>query len=439
MRSITSKLNTLTKLKLINSLILFIWWLIFNPGFYSGDSIAIIQMAREGPLNSGYTTIWAIFVKILTINGAHPEIGTLFFSQLLAFSIATFTYTFLRSKHMLWSSGLICATPLVGAMGITLWHDIPMASGFLLASAGFQKLKNNDAHAYKYLATGILFSSFRYNGLPTLLVTLIFLFSFRKNRNVVIATTCILLVIGGVTSVLNSRFNPPIPTQSDGFINWMRYDLSCYAANSDDKNFFQKEFGDDSSIQDWSSKDACIWFNTSEVFQNRSAVVDAQTPSAWVELLKVQPRFILTTHLHRNAYLNPFPIYGLPSIPFIHTTIEETDVGIKFLNSNLAERLRAYPRIWNYFNFILGYSGLWLLIIFLIAFWKKNSSYFGLGLLGLVLSSGLFVFAIISDGRFTLFTLIVGQLLALDILLKSFPSISRIRQAFHSKRRRSFE
>ena len=219
----------------------------------------------------------------------------------------------------------------------------------------------------------------------------------------------------------------------------MRYDLACYAANSDDKNFFQKEFGDDSSIQDWSSKDACIWFNTSEVFQNRSAVVDAQTPSAWVELLKVQPRFILTTHLHRNAYLNPFPIYGLPSIPFIHTTIEETDVGIKFLNSNLAERLRAYPRIWNYFNFILGYSGLWLLIIFLIAFWKKNSSYFGLGLLGLVLSSGLFVFAIISDGRFTLFTLIVGQLLALDILLKSFPSISRIRQAFHSKRRRSFE
>jgi hypothetical protein len=439
MRSINSKLSALAKLKLLNSLILLIWWLIFNPGFFSGDSIASIQMAREGPLNSGATAIWAIFVKILTINGEHPEIATLFFSQLLAFSIATFTYTFLRSKHMLWSSGLICATPLVGAMGITLWHDIPMASGFLLAAAGFQKLKTNDSHAYKYLAVGILFSSFRYNGLPTLLVTLIILFSFRQNRNVVIATTCILLVIGGVTSVLNSRFNSPIPTQSDGFINWMRYDLSCYAAKSNDKNFFQKEFGSSSSLQDWSSKDACIWFNTSQVFQNRSAVVDAQIPSAWIELLKVQPKFILTTHLHRNAYLNPLPVYGLPSAPFIHTTIEETDVGIKFLNTNLTERLRVYPRVWNYFNFIFGYSGLWLLFIFLMAFWKKSSSYFGLGLLGLVLSCGLFVFAIISDGRFTLFTLIVGQLLALDNLLRKIPSISRIKHIFKSKWHRGFE
>ena len=429
----------MTKLKLINSLILFFWWLIFNPGFYSIDSIGVISMAKEGPLNSTATAIWAIFVKLLTLNGAHPEFATLFFSQLLAFSIATFTHTFLKSKHMLWSSGLICVTPLVGAMGITLWHDIPMASGFLLAAVGFQKLKNREHHALIFLSTGFLFSSFRYNGLPTLLVTLIILFFLRQDRKVVATATCILLVIGGITSGLNSKFNPSIPTQADGFINWMRYDLSCYAANSKNELFFKKEFDNTSSLQDWSSQDSCTWFNKSAAFQNRSAFVDDRIPNAWMQLLTTEPFFILTTHLHRNAYLNPLPIYGAPSMPFIHTTIEKADVGIKFLSPSLTEKARFYPRMWNYFNFFFGYSGLWLLMIFVIAFWKRSSIYFGLGLLGLVLSSGLFIFAIISDGRFTLFTLIVGQLLTLDIILNKTASNLRIRQLLKSRRYRSFE
>jgi hypothetical protein len=125
-------------------------------------------------------------------------------------------------------------------------------------------------------------------------------------------------------------------------------------------------------------------------------------------------------------------------MPFIHTTIEKADVGIEFLNPSLTESTRFYPRIWNYFNFVFGYSGLWLLIIFLMAFWKKSSAYLGLGLLGLVLSSGLFIFAIIPDGRFTLFILIVGQLLALDLVLNRIPSKARIRFLLLSSWRRKF-
>ena len=438
MTSFMSRLSNLSKLKLINSVILFIWWFIFNPGFYSIDSIGVLGMARQGPLTSAGTAIWAIFVKVLTVNGAHPEFATLLFSQLLAFSIATFAHTFLKSKRVLWSSALICATPLVGAMGITLWHDIPMASGFLLAAVGFQKLKNKEAYGYLFLSTGLIFSSFRYNGLPTLLITLIVLIFLRQDRKVIVSAICILLVVGGVTSGLNSKFNPSTPTQSDGFINWMRYDLSCYAANSKNALFFEKEFDGKSSLQDWSSKEACTWFNKSSVFQHSSSFVDERTPSAWIKLFTLDPIFILTTHLQRNAYLNPIPIYGLPSMPFIHTTIEKADVGIKFLNPSLTESIRFYPRIWNYFNFVFGYSGLWLLIIFLIAFWKKSSIYLGLGLLGLVLSSGLFIFAIIPDGRFTLFILIVSQLLALDLALNRIPSKVRIRYLLFSRWHRKF-
>ena len=123
------------------------------------------------------------------------------------------------------------------------------------------------------------------------------------------------------------------------------------------------------------------------------------------------PFFVLTTHMKRHAYLNPVPLYGLPSMPFIHTTIEYSGKNIAFRIPGISEKLRQYPRIWNYFNFIFGYSGFWLLLILVLAWQKKNSLYLGIGILGIVLNMGLFIFAIISDARFSLFVLIASQLI----------------------------
>ena len=176
----------------------------------------------------------------------------------------------------------------------------------------------------------------------------------------------------------------------------MRYDLSCYAASSTDQEFFQKEFQGKATLQDWSSQSSCTWFNDSKVFYQRSDFIDQKIPSAWVALAKSDPVFVLSTHLRRNAYLNPIPLFGLPSMPFIHTTIEIPEKGITFWNPSLSESLRIYPRSWNYLNYIFGYSGFWLLLIFLFAWWKKNSLYLAIGILGLILNSGIFVFAIIS-------------------------------------------
>ena len=51
-------------------------------------------------------------------------------------------------------------------------------------------------------------------------------------------------------------------------------------------------------------------------------------PSAWMQLLKTEPAFILKTHLDRNAYLVPIPISGIPAEPFLHSIIEYKDQGI---------------------------------------------------------------------------------------------------------------
>lgn len=296
-----------------------------------------------------------------------------------------------------------------------------------LVTAGAIRLKHDDSSAKYLLAFGLFFSSFRYNGLPTLAITSIFLIMrFPKKRLVV--SGLLIIILGLVTSsTLDSELSGPVSTQSDGLINWMRYDLSCYAANSNDE-VFKNEFGQSSLLEEWRSKSACAWFNDSKNFYQRTPSIDKKVKNAWMHLFTIHPTFIIETHLKRNAYLNPIPLYGLPSMPFIHTTIEFEGKGIKFFSPVFSERLRIYPRVWNYFNFIFGWAGFWLLIIFIFAIKGRNSIFFGIGILGLILNLGIFIFAIIPDGRFSLFVLIAGQLILLSELIKWIRMLQNIRR-----------
>lgn len=401
----------------INALIMFIWWLAFNPGFYSADSFGVIEMVRNGDLSSEGTAIWAIAVRLLTLDGSHPEIATLVFSQIFAFSITLFAHSLFKGKPAIWSSALLCLTPIVGAMGITLWHDIPMTSGFLLVSTGVIRYIKREQYATILVVLGVTFSSFRYNGIATLLVSLLLLFFMFRSKRFISSVLILIIIVGGLTTALDAKFSPSTQIQSDGAINWMRYDLSCYAASFDDDNFFLKEFNGKSDRLFWKSAEACTWFNESEAFTKRPANLAEDIPSAWLALALKEPLFVLTTHMKRHEYLNPLPFFGPPRMPFIHTTIEYPGRYIEFWNAELSEKLRIYPRIWNYFSYLFGYSGFWLMSLFFMAWWKRSAFYLGIGALGLVLNSALFVFAIIADARFSLFVLIAAQLILMGEFL----------------------
>jgi hypothetical protein len=418
MLALLKKTSIKTKTILLNSSIMFLWWLAFNPGFYSVDSFGVLDMVKNGQLANPWTAIWAVFVKVLTVNGTHPEIATFFFSQLLGYSVSMFAMAFFKSRTALWSSAILCGTPLIGAMGITLWHDIPMTSGLLLIMVGLKRIDMGEKNAILFFSLGALFSSFRYNGLPTLILAFGFFLFLSKNKSKLVHGLLILLIFASFSSALNYAFKDSRNVQSDGYIDWMRYDLSCYAAISSDKEFFDKYFGDALVAEDWASKSACTWFNQSKAFAIRTEYVTEQIPTAWMGLLRANPEFILKTHLNRHKYLVPIPYSGLASMPFIHTTIEIPNSGVAFLNPTLSESLRSYPRIWNFFNFIFGFAGFWLTLILLFSWWKKDFWLFRVWLVGLILNLGLFVFASISDGRFTLFVLISGQLILVGELLE---------------------
>lgn len=411
------QLSDYQKSVVINALIMFTWWLAFNPGFYSADSFGVIEMVRKGDISSEGTAIWAIAIKFLTLNGSHPEIATLVFSQILAFSVTLFSHSLFKGKPAICCSALLCLTPIVGAMGITLWHDIPMTSGFLLITTGVIRYVKKEQYATILLVLGVTFSSFRYNGIVTLLVSLLLLFFMFRSKRFISSVLILIVIVGGLTTALDAKFSPATQIQSDGAINWMRYDLSCYAANFDDDSFFLKEFDGKSDRLFWKSAEACTWFNQSEAFTKRPANLAENIPTAWLALALKEPLFVLTTHMKRHKYLNPLPFFGPPRVPFIHTTIEYSGQNIEFWNAELSEKLRIYPRIWNYFSYIFGYSGFWLIVLFLLAWRKRSAIYLGIGVLGLVLNSALFVFAIIADARFSLFVLIAAQLILIGEFL----------------------
>jgi hypothetical protein len=413
-----SQLSYSTKSIAINAFIMFLWWFAFNPGFYSTDSFGVLEMARSGQLSSAWTAIWAIFVKFLTFNGSHPEIATLFFSQLLGYSVSVFAMTLFKGKTAMWSSAILCGSPLVGAMGITLWHDIPMTSGFLLMLVGAKKIEQEKKSAIYFFCIGSFFSSFRYNGIPTLILASIIFFLFTKNKRRLLMGVISIFVIGCLTTSLNFAFQNSKNVQSDGFIDWMRYDLSCYAAISNDESFFLEQFDNGPTVNDWRSESACTWFNTSKAFSLQSDSVNEKVPTAWLALALKSPSFVFKTHLDRHKYLIPIPYTGLPSMPFIHSTIEYANLGIEFRNPTISENLRVYPRLWNFFRYIFGYAGLWLAFILFLSWRRKDLWLFKIGLVGSILNLSLFVFASISDGRFALFTLIAGQLVLVGELVE---------------------
>ena len=145
--------------------------------------------------------------------------------------------------------------------------------------------------------------------------------------------------------------------------------------------------------------------------------------SAFIKLVQEDPKFVLVTHLKRHEYLIPFPIFGLPKPPFIHSTIEFADSGVKWAFPDLAEKSRLVVRAWNYGSFFFAYSGFWILIIALAWINSRREEYLHILAVSIVLSASLFVVAGISDARYVLFILISGQGIAVSYLLAWLQSI----------------
>jgi hypothetical protein len=423
-------LNTALRASLIrNSLIQFIWWVIFYPGFYSADSFAVLQMAKTGDLNGMWSAPWALAVRYLSLGGAYPGVVTLFFSQVFSVSLTIFIYSILKSKQSSLVSAILHLTPLVGAAGITLWHDIPMTAGFFLVSSFLFRARNleqiNLKEVFCFLIPGMVLSTFRGNGLPTLFVLLIFfiLIERRVKKKGLIFLGMIFAIV--TVTISNSLMNSGASGDYELATGWIIDDVSCYASTENGQGFVERNIPGLANTATWSSASACTWISDAKLSSQEIDQARAQLPKLILSLAKEDLGFLISTHLYRHKYLVPIPIYGIPKPPFIHSTIEFMDGDVNWRFKQLAEKARSYIRIWNFFSFFFAYSGLWLVVIFFAALMKKSRDFLYIGILSLILSVSLFIFAGISDARYVFYILISGQIVGLSIMFRVIRALTR--------------
>jgi hypothetical protein len=407
-----------------NSVVAVIWWIIFFPGFFSTDSFAAASMAKSGDLVNSYTASWAIYVRVFSIFGHFIGLLTLINTLILVYSVTRFSYALLSKRTAAISSFALTMTPLVAGMGITLWHDILMTAGLLLLAAFFT-IYRQGAHyskndSYSLLVPGAVLLSFRPNGLPTFLVfaVLLLIFSYRKS---LIRPLALVLAITAGTTIFNSLVvvgEDPINTHYAQ--EWMRNDISCYAASPSGSGWVEKNMPGVGSTQNWASREACTFLNRYSLDSKDVISSYDVVPAAWRKLALSDPVFVLRTHFDRNYYVVPLPINGLPSIPFLHSTIERPDEGISWALPSVAEKARVIMRAGNALRPILAYAGMWLLLVLGALVFLKRKEWLPTFLLGFSLLGILFVFAPIPDGRYALFVMLAGQLLAVGALVDGF-------------------
>ena len=245
-------LNTSFRVSLLrNSIIQFIWWVIFFPGFFSGDSFGAVLMAKTGNLGNSFTASWALYVRIFSLHGNAIALLTLINGLLLVYSVTRLGYSLFSNRPATISTFLLTLTPVVSGMGITLWHDILMTAGIVLVTTffiNFQKNASNlRSHLYSELIPGAVLTSFRPNGLPTLFLYSALCIAFlaiKKVPNIkefARFSITAMIISASVTLIGSNLILGMSPINNYYAQEWMRSDISCYSNSTVGKGFVEKE------------------------------------------------------------------------------------------------------------------------------------------------------------------------------------------------------
>jgi len=402
-----------------------IWWLTFYPGFYSSDSFGALDQAKTGHISNIYTSAWPLTLRILTIGGRVPGLATLAGVLLLSYAVTYFCKGAFPNSSGKITAALLLVMPLVGAMGITLWHDIPMTAGLLISlsvviRSSIFRDRIERVDLLHFILASVL-ATYRPNGLATLFVFFLLLFLMRRSWQVLKMGSLTIIVglffsilttwAAGEASLVNSVYGQ----------EWMRSDIACQWATKPGTipEAIQSKMERIAPLSQWHNPSGCTFLNGLGFTSDQLARSIETVPSIWLQIFKSDPAGVFETHAKRNAYLLPLPTTSAMHPPFIHSTIESPDQGISFAQPGIVKVFRPYVRIWNGLRPITAYAGLWLLILVLMALFVRQSRRYTIPALALCLAVEgiLFVFAPIPDGRYALPVLIVGQAIALGFII----------------------
>lgn len=403
------------------------WWVTFYPGFFGDDSLINLGEARSGSISVWFTAWWVYVIDALSLDTRAIPLMTLLSVLGLEYAVYLWIATvFPAGRARAITVAIIAFTPLVGAIGIQVRHDVTMTAGLLIAAAVLARSwsKNHfTAGDVALLALTAPLIATRHNGLPTIVATAAGCAILRRWRHAgalaAVAAGAALITYGATRAAGHSASVHPMQT-----VEWLMSDISCALATPG-VELTAVEWAVLTRIaerSDWPNERACYVMNPLHTARSFSvpAVVNnyRDLTGVWLSLARRYPARMMAAHATRvRLFLPPFAT-GMPDtviISFLHSTILPNDFGLQFAVPAIAEPARVVVKAWNAASFVLGNSALWLIVL-AVAAWRRHDLRPGLLpaiIIAVSLNVGLLIAAPISEGRYGMFILIGGQATAL--------------------------
>ena len=414
------------------------WWAAMYPGLFGEDSLMNLTEARDGPVSVWFTAWWIYVIRFVTLGTRAIPLLTLFGVLTLTFAVRYWAAACLpRGASRALAICLVCASPLVGALGIQVRHDIEMTAGLLLCAAVVARagdLAWPRIVDVMVLTFAVALIATRHNGVAVVLAAAIGCVLVPADgtfRQALLLFTVAGAVLAGTIVATRLAGHSEIADRL-GAVEWAVTDISCLLSkdnvrvSTDEWNYLTTV----ASPADWPQPNACR-FMDKELFAAASFHPDAVRARpmallrAWLALARDNPLQMLRAHAERvRLFLPPF-FTGVPrgdNLPFIHSTILPNDFELEWKLPRLAGVVRLVARAWNAMAMFIANAGLWLLALVLSA---KALGARGRALrltiyFAVALEISVLVAAPMSEGRYGLFILITGQVAALTALFEGY-------------------
>lgn len=412
------------------------WWVAMYPGLFGEDSLMNLTEAREGPVSVWFTAWWIYVIRFVTLGTRAIPLLTLFGVLTLTFAVRYWAAScFPPGSSRAVSVCLVCASPLVGAFGIQVRHDVEMTAGLLLCAAIVSRAGDPAwprVVDVVLLVFAVLLIATRHNGLAVVLgaaLGCVLMPGTGLVRQGLMLMTVAGAVLAGTIAATRIAGHSTIADPL-GAVEWAVTDISCLLSkdhvqvSADNWAYLSTV----ASPSDWPQPHACR-FMDKELFAaasfRRSVLRD--NPGAllrvWLALTLDNPRRMLQAHLERvRLFLPPF-VTGMPrtdNLPFIHSTILPNDLDLQWTFPRVAGTARLLARAWNAMAIVIANAGLWLIALVVSAriLGEKARGLRPTIFLAVALELGILVAAPMSEARYGLFILITGQVATLLALFE---------------------
>ena len=429
-----------------------LWYLSLFPGRLSGDTSQAIELLRNGESTDWWTGIYFQFLRISTLNGRFLFLASAITLATLFASVVFFVNSMpISVKHKPNILLLVLLSPLTGAFGVNVSHDVFQASSILIVTGiEFRIIERNFfMNKSDFVIEGLLVLTvfMTHFGLILAVYHVLQIMRLRELRiaSMVALGLALTYFVGGIQvdkSEMKSLVYPMVT------------DLKCIVqhpdatVNQEDWKVLSRM----APIEEWKKKVICrdqVNLLGALPSLNLSAIDSKTLTKLYFRLGSQNPYILVYQHLIRASVVLPPPFFRAPDnqiaynreewIGFdsnselqngpelLHTSIDVSDFKTNLEFIKPFEYLAMFSVfIVNQASWFWSWAGLWMypIVVVLVLLRKRSgNSYWMVMTPTLLLSSFLLLLSPQASGRYVMGTIIVGLACSIYLILHSATKI----------------